>query len=324
MKYNELVSKAITKLEELGKDRIISRFRGDGGSCETGSTSVTNRTYFNQIHLKIRVIDSTWADTSIELFGHRLKTPIMSGAMSGMNYLETEPLRLTAKGLAEAGSMLWVGICSNEQLQPVFKEELPVVKISKPWIKNEKIIERLGYAEDLGAVAVGVDITHCFFGKSGDELLLKGSVAPKTLIDLKEIISTVHVPFVIKGVLSREDAVKAREAGANAVVVSNHLGSAIDYAAHPLQILPEVTNAIDGTLDILVDSGFRRGTDVLKGLALGARGVLLGTSTLIGLAANGADGVRDMFLAVTEELRRAMSLTGCPKVNEITEDILLL
>ena len=95
---------------------------------------------------------------------------------------------------------------------------------------------------------------------------------------------------MIKGVLSIEDAIKAREAGVKAIVVSNHGGSVLDHAAHPLQILPEIARTLEGELEILVDSGFRRGTDVLKGLALGAKGALMGMNTLIGLAANGAEG----------------------------------
>ncbi|MGD0331271.1 MAG: alpha-hydroxy-acid oxidizing protein [Nitrososphaeria archaeon] len=323
MNYSELVEVAFKRLEELGLHDAIRRFKGEPAGCESGYTSVTNRKFFDQISFKMRLIDSKWADTSTELFGQRLKTPVVSGAMSGMANLEKEPLRKIAWGLAEAGSMIWVGICSNEELELVFGEKAPVVVISKPWIENEKIIERIGFAEDLGAVAVGVDIDHSFGPKSGDEVRLKDQVGPKTLDDLKNIISTVHVPFVIKGVLSVEDAIKAGEVGAKSIVVSNHMGSTIDYAANPLQILPKVVEATSDKLVILVDSGFRRGTDVLKGLALGAKGVLMGTNIYMGLAANGANGVRDMIVAVTDELRRAMSLTGCAKVDDITSNILI-
>jgi isopentenyl diphosphate isomerase/L-lactate dehydrogenase-like FMN-dependent dehydrogenase len=171
----------------------------------------------------------------------------------------------------------------------------------------------------VGAVAVGIDIDFFYRG-----VMPFGLMGPKTLGELQDIISTVHIPFVVKGVLSSEDAVKAREAGAKTIIVSNHGGSVLDHAAHPLQLLAEITRAVGDEVDILVDSGFRRGTDVLKGLALGAKGVLLGTNTLIGLAARGMDGVRDMFLAITGELRRAMSITGCAILDEITEDILIV
>jgi len=323
MNYGELVDAAFKKLKELGLDDVIGRFKGEPGGCESGYTSVANRKCFDQFSFKMRLINSRWADTNTELFGRRLKTPVLSGAMSGMENLEKEPLRKVARGLAEAGSMLLVGICSDEELKSVFQENVPVVVISKPWIQNERIIERIGLAEDLGAVAVGVDIDHSFGYKFGDEVRSKNQFGPKTLDDLKNIISTVNVPFVIKGVLSLEDAVKAREAGAKSIVVSNHMGSTVDYAAHPLQILPKVVETVSDELIILVDSGFRRGTDVLKGLALGAKGVLMGTNVYIGLAANGANGVRDMINAVTDELKRTMSLTGCANVNEISKHILI-
>ncbi len=324
MNYSELVERALKRLEELGMFDRISRFKGLRGGCESGQTSVTNRKYFDQLYLKMSLIGSIWADTSTELFGSKLSTPIMSGAMNEMSRIGTGLLQKMAKGLAEAGSMLWVGGGTNEQLRPVFKEKVPVVKISKPWSDDKLIIERIGYAEDHGAVAVGTDISHCFFGKVGDNLRLESLVRPKTIDNLKDIISTVSIPFVIKGVLSPEDAIKARETGAKALVVSNHGAAALDHAAHPLQILPEVTETIGDELDILVDSGFRRGTDVLMGLALGAKGVLMGTNTLMGLLANEAEGVKDMFKAVTDELRRAMSITGCATIKEINQNILVL
>ncbi|MCK4953366.1 alpha-hydroxy-acid oxidizing protein [Candidatus Bathyarchaeota archaeon] len=324
MDYTELVERAIKKLESLGENGRIELFKGIGGGCESGQTSITNRAYFNRIQLKMRLIDSKEADTTLELFGCHLKTPIMSGAMSGMTNLDEKPLQKIARALKEVGSMMWIGICSNTQLQSVVDEEVPVVKISKPYATNEKIIENVTFAEDVGAVAVGVDIDFFYGAKRGDRILRRKMMGTKTLNELKDIISTVNIPFVVKGILSTNDAIKAREAGAKAIVISNHGSGVLDHAAHPLQVLPEVANALDGELDILVDSGFRRGTDVLKGLALGAKGVLLGVNTLFGLAANGMNGVRDMFVTITEELRRTMSITGCANLNEIDEEMLII
>ncbi|MFQ6094760.1 MAG: alpha-hydroxy-acid oxidizing protein [Candidatus Bathyarchaeia archaeon] len=323
MDYDELVERALKKLEELGNYDQIQRFKGTGGGCESGQTAITNREYFNRIRLKMRLIDSKEADTTLELFGLHLKTPIMSGAMSHMTEIEEEPLRKIAKGLKEAGALMWVGICTNQQLQSIVEEGAPVVKISKPYADDEKIIEKLSFAEDIGAVAVGVDIDFFYGGKRKSSIVMPKPMGPKTLGELRDIISTVDVPFVVKGVLSIDDAIKARDAGAKAIVVSNHGAAVLDYAAHPLQVLPDVVRALEGEVIIFVDSGFRRGTDVLKGLALGAKGVLMGTNTLIGLAANGTEGVRDMFLSITDELRRAMSITGCADLDQITEDILI-
>lgn len=319
MDYEELVEKALGKLEALGAHDLIKSFEGTGGGYESGRTSVTNRKYFDQIRLIMRLIDSKEADTTLELFGCHLKTPVMSGAMSHMTEIEDEPLRKVARGLKEVGSLMWVGIATNDQLRRVVEEGGPVVKISKPYADSRKIVEKIAFAEDIGAVAVGVDIDFFYRG-----MMPFGLMGPKTLGELRDIISTVNVPFVVKGILSIKDAMKAREAGARAIVVSNHGGSVLDHAAHPLQILPEIASTLGGELDVLVDSGFRRGTDVLKGLALGARGVLMGKTTLIGLAANGADGVRYVFQTITHELRRAMSITGCANLGEIAQDILVL
>jgi len=323
MDYNELVERALKKLEELGDYDRIARFKGTGGGCESGQTSITNRGYFNRIRLKMRLIDSKEADTTLELFGRQLRTPIMSGAMSGMANIEKEPLWKIAMGLKEVRSLMWIGICTNQELQSAIEVGVPAIKISKPYADNKEIIEKITFAEDVGAVAVGVDIDFFYGGKRRDTTVMPKSMGPKTLGELKDMISTVNIPFVVKGVLSIDDAVKAREAGAKAIVISNHGAAVLDHAAHPLQVLPDVAKSLEGELDIFVDSGFQRGTDVLKGLALGAKGVLMGTNTLIGLAANGADGVRDMFLAVTNELKRAMSITGCANLDEITEDILV-
>ncbi|MFQ6094881.1 MAG: alpha-hydroxy-acid oxidizing protein [Candidatus Bathyarchaeia archaeon] len=108
MDYDELVERALKKLEEQGDFDRIERFKRTGGGCEGGQTSITNREYFNRIRFKMRLIDSKEADTTLELFGHRLKTPIMSGAISGMTNIVKEPLRKIARGLAEVGSLMCV------------------------------------------------------------------------------------------------------------------------------------------------------------------------------------------------------------------------
>lgn len=128
----------------------------------------------------MRLIDSKEADTNLELFGCRLKTPIMSGAMSGMTDLDEKPLQKIARALKEVGSMMWVGICPNTQLQSVIEEEVPVVKISKPYANNEKIIENVTFEEDVGAVAVGVDIDFFYGAKRGDRILRRKMMGPKT------------------------------------------------------------------------------------------------------------------------------------------------
>lgn len=322
-KYSEVVEKGIEKLRNLGRNDYIEWFEGKRkGGSETGTTSITNRGFFDLFSLKMKMIDSKEADTSIELFDCSLDTPIMSGAMSGMGNIEKNPMVKIAKGLKEAGSTFWMGIGGNQQLKSAIEEGVPAVKISKPYKDNEKIIKKIGFAEEAGAVAVGVDIDFFYGGKIGDKLIRKKQMGPKTLEEIKDIVSTVDIPFVVKGVLSKDDAIKAYKAGASAIVVSNHGAHVLDHASHPLEILPKIVDVLGEEMDLIADSGFRRGTDVLKGLALGARGILLGISTTVGLAAGGSDGVKSIFKSITRELRRSMSLTGCSKIREIDESIL--
>jgi isopentenyl diphosphate isomerase/L-lactate dehydrogenase-like FMN-dependent dehydrogenase len=131
-----------------------------------------------------------------------------------------------------------------------------------------------------------------------------------------------RLPFILKGILGKRDAEKAIDIGAECLVVSNHGGSVIDYAAHALEVLPEVEATLEDRMKVLVDGGFRRGTDVAKALALGADGVLVGRVLVLSLAANLSDGVRDMIIAMNSELQRVMTLTGCANVPAFNSSIL--
>ena len=106
-------------------------------------------------------------------------------------------------------------------------------------------------------------------------------------------------------------------------MVSNHAGIVIDYAAHPLEVLPEIKKVIGDRMPIFVDSGFRRGSDVMKALALGADAVLGGWAMLMGLAANESAGVTDMVNILTAELQRIMSVTGCRQLSDINSEVLV-
>jgi 4-hydroxymandelate oxidase len=135
--------------------------------------------------------------------------------------------------------------------------------------------------------------------------------------DLEWIASEARVPIVLKGVVTREDAETAVEHGAAAVVVSNHGGRQLDGAPATLDALPEVVEAVDGRAEVYLDGGIRRGTDVAKALALGARAVLAGRAPMFGLAAAGEDGVRHVLEILRDELTLALSLLGCTSPAEV-------
>jgi 4-hydroxymandelate oxidase len=131
------------------------------------------------------------------------------------------------------------------------------------------------------------------------------------------------VPVVIKGILAADDAALAVEHGAEAVIVSNHGGRQLDGVPAPITVLPSIVEAVDGRAEVLLDGGVRRGTDVLKALALGARAVLVGRPVLWGLALDGADGVRGVLEHLRAELDLAMALAGCRGVNDISRALVV-
>ena len=127
-------------------------------------------------------------------------------------------------------------------------------------------------------------------------------------------------PLLLKGVLDAEDARRALEHGLDGVIVSNHGGRQLDCAPATIDVLPEIVAAIAGRVPVMVDGGFRRGSDVVKALALGARAVLLGRATLYGLAAAGEEGVRHVLQMLRAEIERTMILIGARSVRELTAE----
>jgi L-lactate dehydrogenase (cytochrome) len=129
-------------------------------------------------------------------------------------------------------------------------------------------------------------------------------------------------PFMIKGIGAPADARLAADAGVSGVIISNHGGRQLDHAASPIDILPEVVEAVDGRLEVLIDSGIRRGSDVIKALALGAQACLIGRPFLFGLAAGGQAGVEKSIEILRSEIERSMKLLGCTDVKALDESYL--
>jgi 4-hydroxymandelate oxidase len=139
--------------------------------------------------------------------------------------------------------------------------------------------------------------------------------------DLEWLRGVTRLPLLVKGVVRPDDARRALAAGAAGVVVSNHGGRQLDTAPATIEVLPRIADAVGDRGEVLVDGGVRRGTDVVKAVALGARAVLLGRPVLWGLAVDGEHGVERVLGTVREELDRAMALCGCPDVAAIGRDL---
>jgi len=136
--------------------------------------------------------------------------------------------------------------------------------------------------------------------------------------DIERLSSMADLPVVVKGVLTAEDAALACEHGAAAIVVSNHGGRQLDGVAATIDALPEVVEAVDGRVEVLVDGGVRRGTDVVRALALGAKAVLAGRAPLWGLAVDGEAGARRVLELLRDEIRLALQLVGCCTPADVT------
>jgi isopentenyl diphosphate isomerase/L-lactate dehydrogenase-like FMN-dependent dehydrogenase len=136
--------------------------------------------------------------------------------------------------------------------------------------------------------------------------------------DLERLCAETDLPLLVKGIETAEDARLACEHGAAGVIVSNHGGRQLDGVPATIDVLPEVVEAVDGRVEVLVDGGVRRGADVVRALALGARAVLAGRAPLWGLAARGEQGAREVLELLREEIELALVLLGCPSPADVT------
>ncbi len=323
MRYDEITHKGLQILQQAGIEHWMDL------GAETQTQNRLNREYIDSLTFEMRFLgDGRWADSRTTLFGVDLPAPIMPAALTAsrvinkLAFWEDPYLELFTAGVAQAKSAMWVGMSTTYELQRIMDVGAPVVKIVKPLVDNDDILRRLIHAEERGVVAAGIDIDAMYLEKAYDEKPGPPFLAPKSIDEIKRFRDAVTIPFILKGVLSVHDARIAKDQiGADCIVVSNHGGEAIDYSVPILQILPEIREAVPD-ITILVDSGFKRGTDVLKALALGADGVCFGNLLLLAFVAYGAEGVADMLQNLTDELRRNMSITGCRSVDTIDPSII--
>ncbi len=147
--------------------------------------------------------------------------------------------------------------------------------------------------------------------------------SPISLSELKEVRKEISGPMILKGILSRVDAEKSIEAGADGIMVSNHGAHTIDYLPHPFQVMDDIMEVARGNSVVMVDGGFRRGSDVCKGLAFGASLVGLGRPILWALAAGGKEGVKDLIEEITGELGRIMGMIGAKDPESVSRRSLI-
>ena len=148
------------------------------------------------------------------------------------------------------------------------------------------------------------------------------TVFKKNFDDLLELVSSTKLPVVVKGIMSVEDATAAEDAGAAAIVVSNHGGRVLDHTPGTIEVLPDIVHELEGRTRIIIDGGFRTGYDILKALALGAESVLIGRDIVRAAVGAGIQGVRVQMEYLQKTLAKAMKMTDCNNLRDIVHEIL--
>lgn len=285
-------------------------------NAKAGDANQITREYFDSLLIEMRHIDAVKPSTQLELFGETFSTPLMTAALSHLNGCHPEGMVELARGAAAANAVMWTGMGDEAELEAITATGARTIKIIKPHADNAVVLHRIRHAEQCGVFAMGMDIDHAFNGRGEYDTVLGLPMRPKSLEDLKSFIAATKLPFVIKGVLSVQDALKCLEAGAAGIVVSHHHGI-LPYAVPPLLVLPKIVAAVQGRMKIFVDCGVAGGIDAFKALALGADVVCVGRALMGPLSENGAAGVRDAIAAMTAELAGAMARTACADIAHI-------
>ncbi|HDZ90452.1 MAG TPA: hypothetical protein ENH37_07220, partial [Deltaproteobacteria bacterium] len=247
---------------------------------------------------------------------------IMSSMTMPIPAIVDDGLMKVADGLKQAGSLMWTGTPIPKDLKTIKETGVALAANVKPLKDRPTMFKAIDEIQAAGVNWLGIEIDSGQGTKVHDRQMAF-DCSPLSLEELKEIRKMVSIPLIFKGVLSREDAEKSVEAGADGIFVSNHGAHTLDYLPHPFQVMEEIVSVVKEETVILVDGGFRRGSDALKGLAFGAALVGLGRPILYGLAANGSEGVRDVVKQMTEELKRLMSMTGAASPGRLGRDALL-
>lgn len=314
-------------------------------------TLADNIAAWRRLRLRPRVLnDINTIDTSVSILGAKCETPIMVAPFGRHKLFHPEGERATARGAAAAGAVFVLPTTSTVSMEEVANEAA-----APRWFQlylpperalAEQLIERAA-AAGFGAIVLTVD--QPVYGSSpraaraplapspdirsanlpGQPIAQHsykpghtGTVTfPAAWRDLEWLARRSRLDVLVKGVLRGDDAVRCVDAGAKAIIVSNHGGRHLDSTIATADALPEITAAVAGKVELYVDGGIRRGTDIVKALAIGARAVLVARPVIWGLALDGAEGVRGVLDHLRAELVRAMALCGAARLADISGDL---
>ena len=313
MNYTECIENARPRLGKYCKacpecnGRACKNQMPGPGSKGIGDTAIRNYDKWKQIRVNMDTIaENKPADTSLSLFGRTFKYPVFAGPVGAVQLHYGDCLDDVTY------NDILVSACAKNGIAGI-----PTVK---PW-NIETIREKMELVHESGAFAVAMDIDA-----AGLPFLknLDPPAGSKTVSELCDIIQMAGTPFIVKGIMTVKGALKAKEAGASAIIVSNHGGRVLDQCPATAEVLESIVKALEGSgIKILVDGGIRSGTDVFKALALGADGVLIARPFVTAVYGGKADGVRAYIDKIGTELEDTMKMCGVSSLDEITRDCVM-
>ena len=301
------------------------------GAKGVGDTAIRNYDKWKEIRVNMDTItENKPVDTSLELFGRIFQYPFFAGPVGAVQmhygdcYDDMSYNDLLVSACAENGIAAFTGdgmdanimVAAAKAIRHADGCGIPTVK---PW-NMDTIREKMEMVNNSGAFAVAMDIDAAGLP------FLKNFNPPagsKTVEELREIISMTKAPFIVKGIMTVKGAMKAKEAGANAIIVSNHGGRVLDQCPATAEVLSDIASAVGGSMKILVDGGIRSGADVFKALALGADAVVIARPFVTAVYGGGEEGVLSYIEKIGSELEDTMKMCGVSSLDEITSDCIL-
>lgn len=348
----------LRELEPLARERVdqaaFDYIAGGSGDEVTLSGNETGWQDYQLLHRTL--VDVSDRSTRTTLLGSQADSPVLVAPTAFHKLVHPDGEVATAKGAAAAGTPMVASTLSTTSLEQIAEASQGLQFFQLYVYEDRKLTEELvRRAEEAGYQAIVVTVDSPVWGKrerdirndfelpeglglanfpdldqedlpetEGDSLAayVERQLDPSLTWDAIEWLSSLtDLPVAVKGVVHPEDARAAVAHGADGIVVSNHGGRQLDAGVPTAHALPEVVEAVDGEAEVYVDGGIRRGTDVVKALALGADGVLVGRPVLWALALDGAAGVQRALDLLHEELDNAMALCGARDVADLTPDL---
>lgn len=298
------------------------------GAKGIGDTAIRNYDKWKEIRLQMDTIaENKPVDTSLELFDKTFQYPFFAGPVGAVQLhygdCQTDVTYndILVSACAEYGIAAFTGdgidsnvmVAATKAIQKTDGIGIPTVK---PW-NLDTIKEKMDlvHASKAFAVAMDIDAAGLPFLKNLDP-----PAGSKTVEELRQIIKLAATPFIVKGIMTVKGALKAKEAGADAIIVSNHGGRVLDQCPATAEVLETIANAVGDSMKILVDGGIRSGADVFKALALGADGVVIARPFVTAVYGGEKEGVRSYIEKIGSELEDTMKMCGVSSLNEINRD----